>query len=331
MLGVARCSAASEDILQPVDRLALPRAHLVRMNLVLGREPAPCGPRAAPRAPRVSKFAVNCRRRFVVIPVPPPGSGIHLSQWSEKAGPPQGSILAGKLFMLKVTRVRLSALAPARAANDYMLDTLVVAQQLTGRALGGRRRSCGRSIGSSASARAQGADVRAPLGLVHGAGCGPDHRRTARQGFSLGAWHGCEPPPIYTWPVGPSRRQPVRGDSKGFLRNRPPAIFRAPSAASIVPTLAGRIERLAIVACVVGGLALTAARRGASGTGPIRAGERRTVARTRTRRLADVPADLRRVGIQPAGPDRCIERRGSVDVPHPCGRRAASGAAHRQR
>ena len=38
VLGVARCSAASEDILQPVDRLALPRAHLVRMNLVLGRD-----------------------------------------------------------------------------------------------------------------------------------------------------------------------------------------------------------------------------------------------------------------------------------------------------
>ena len=54
-IGVARCSAASEDILQPVDRLALPRAHLVRMNLVRWpRSPAPCGPRAAPRAPRVS-------------------------------------------------------------------------------------------------------------------------------------------------------------------------------------------------------------------------------------------------------------------------------------
>ena len=34
---------------------------------------------------------MNCRRRFVVIPVPPQGSGIHLSQWSEKAGPPQRS------------------------------------------------------------------------------------------------------------------------------------------------------------------------------------------------------------------------------------------------
>ena len=31
-----------------------------------------------------------------------------------------------------VTRVRLSALAPARAANDHMLDTLVVAQHEQG-------------------------------------------------------------------------------------------------------------------------------------------------------------------------------------------------------
>ena len=38
VLGVTRRSAAREDILQPVDRLALPRAHLVRMDLVLGRD-----------------------------------------------------------------------------------------------------------------------------------------------------------------------------------------------------------------------------------------------------------------------------------------------------
>ena len=51
VLGVARCSAASEDILQPVDRLALPRAHLVRMDLVLGRDRLHRAvPRAAPRA-----------------------------------------------------------------------------------------------------------------------------------------------------------------------------------------------------------------------------------------------------------------------------------------
>ena len=46
-------------------------------------------PRSASSATRFLKFAVYWRRRFVVIPVPPGGSGIHLSQWSEKAGPPQ--------------------------------------------------------------------------------------------------------------------------------------------------------------------------------------------------------------------------------------------------
>ena len=35
------------------------------------------------------KSAVNRRRRLVAIPVPPEGSGIHLSSLSEKAGPPQ--------------------------------------------------------------------------------------------------------------------------------------------------------------------------------------------------------------------------------------------------
>ena len=71
--------------------------HLVRMNLVLGRDRLHgTVARSASSATRFLKFAVNCRRRFVVIPVPPPGSGIHLSQWSEKAGPPHRTRRVGR-------------------------------------------------------------------------------------------------------------------------------------------------------------------------------------------------------------------------------------------
>ena len=87
---LARRSAAAEDLVQPVDGLPLPGAHLVRMDLVSGGDllhhPVP---RNASSATRFLKSAVNRRRRLVAIPVPPEGSGIHLDWLSEKAGPPQ--------------------------------------------------------------------------------------------------------------------------------------------------------------------------------------------------------------------------------------------------
>ena len=51
----------------------------------------PGGESTASSATRFLKSAVNRRRRFVVIPVPPQGPGIHLSRLSEKPRPPQTS------------------------------------------------------------------------------------------------------------------------------------------------------------------------------------------------------------------------------------------------
>ena len=55
-------------------------------------------PRNASSTTRFLKAAVNRRRRLVVIPVPPQGSGIHLSRLSEKAG------LCGVLDYAELTR-----------------------------------------------------------------------------------------------------------------------------------------------------------------------------------------------------------------------------------
>ena len=49
-------------------------------------------PRNASSATRFLKSAVNRRRRFVVIPVPPQGPGIHLSRLSEKPRPPHDQV-----------------------------------------------------------------------------------------------------------------------------------------------------------------------------------------------------------------------------------------------
>ena len=93
LLRLPRPLAVGENFVQPVDRLPLPRAHLVRMDLVSGRDllHRAVSPQRLEHNPLLERRRER-RRSLVVIPVPPhQGSGIHRSRLSEKAGPPHTS------------------------------------------------------------------------------------------------------------------------------------------------------------------------------------------------------------------------------------------------
>ena len=74
-----------EHLAKPFDRLALPCAHLVRMNLVLRGSVR--SPRSASSATFAFKSPENLRLLFIAYPSLV--GGIHLKQLSDFPGPPQ--------------------------------------------------------------------------------------------------------------------------------------------------------------------------------------------------------------------------------------------------
>ena len=85
--------STGEDLRQPLDRLALPGAHLVRMDLVLRRDllKRPITPKRLQRNLRL-QLPQNFRR-FPLSRIPPSDGGIHLSDLSDFPGPPQDNLL----------------------------------------------------------------------------------------------------------------------------------------------------------------------------------------------------------------------------------------------
>ena len=87
-----------EHLAKPFHRLALPCAHLVRMNLVL-RGNLLQRPIAPKRFQRDLRFQLPENLRLFVIAYPSSVGGIHLKQLPDFPGPPQSAISIARNFI----------------------------------------------------------------------------------------------------------------------------------------------------------------------------------------------------------------------------------------
>ena len=130
MLRRAGRSAAGEHLVQPLDRLPLPGATWFGWTSCLAAIACTVrSPRNASSATRFLKSAVNRRRRFVVIPVPPQGPGIHLGRLSENPRPPHCSRCPGEV---EDEAGRAVGDGPAALLPTHRIDPLPTRRWTTG-------------------------------------------------------------------------------------------------------------------------------------------------------------------------------------------------------
>ena len=96
MVSAGAVGAVRKHLPQTIHRLALPGAHLVRMNLVLRRDllDRPVATQGFKGHPgfKVCREPASCRHRRI----PPLNGGIHLNRLSDFPGPPQTEALTGR-------------------------------------------------------------------------------------------------------------------------------------------------------------------------------------------------------------------------------------------